>query len=163
MNLIKSKKRNDRKLYLDGAYVITEGYLISYEEEGPESCNCNKAKAKLKTGDVHMYIGLKEIALKINCIVVEIIPDFKKKHQDYEELLAENIRFGLPGFFYMILFMKRMRLIPVPVANLPGEKQLGKYIPLRRWENYKSGCLHHLKTLITSKSGILLPFFRLGL
>src|SRR5690242_20639720 len=55
-NLIPSKRRIDKDLYLNGAYVITEGYLISFEEEGPESCNCNKASKSKKNGDVHMYL-----------------------------------------------------------------------------------------------------------
>jgi hypothetical protein len=51
-NLIPSKKRIDKDLYLNGAFVTTEGYLISFEEEGPESCNCNKANKSKKNGDV---------------------------------------------------------------------------------------------------------------
>src|SRR5438552_3721603 len=88
--LITTKKRKDRNLFMDGAYVVTEGYLISFEEEGPESCNCQKAKKGLKNGDVHMYVGLKKDALKKDCIVVEITPPFKKKYPDYESLLEEN-------------------------------------------------------------------------
>lgn len=62
--LITTKKRKDRALFMDGAYVVTEGYLISFEEEGGESCNCQKAKKNLKNGDVHMYVGLKKMHLK---------------------------------------------------------------------------------------------------
>lgn len=97
-NLITSKKRADKGLYMDGAYVSTEGYLISFEEEGPEACNCNKANASLKNGDVHMYIGLKENAVKKDCIVVEITPAFKKKHPDYETMLGRNIKVKITGF-----------------------------------------------------------------
>ena len=97
-NLITSKKRKDRNLYADGAYVVTEGYLISFEEEGPEACNCDKAKTKLKNGDVHMYIGLKKNAAKKDCIVVEITPAFKKKNPDYETLLGKNIRVRITGY-----------------------------------------------------------------
>ena len=97
-NLITSKKRKDRNLYADGAYVVTEGYLISFQEEGPEACNCDKAKAKLKNGDVHMYIGLKKNAVKKDCIVVEITPAFKKKHPDYETLLDKNIMVRITGY-----------------------------------------------------------------
>jgi hypothetical protein len=97
-NLITSKKRKDRNLYADGAYVTTEGYLISFEEEGPEACNCGKAKASLKNGDVHMYLGLKKNAKKIDCIVVEITPAFKKKHPDYETMLGENIKVSITGY-----------------------------------------------------------------
>jgi hypothetical protein len=97
-NLLPSKKRKDRKLYADGAYVTTEGYLISLEEEGPEACNCGKAKASLKNGDVHMYLGLKKNAKKIDCIVVEITPAFKKKHPDYGTMLGENIKVSISGY-----------------------------------------------------------------
>ena len=97
-NLLPSKKRKDRNLYADGAYVYTEGYLISFEEEGPEACNCDKAKKSLKNGDVHMYIGLKKNALKKNCIVVEITPAFKKKNPDYADLLEENTMVRITGF-----------------------------------------------------------------
>lgn len=97
-NLITSKKRIDRNLYADGAYVFTEGYLISFQEQGPEACNCNKANASLKNGDVHMYIGLKKNALKKDCIVVEITPAFKKKHPDYETLLDKNIMVRITGY-----------------------------------------------------------------
>jgi hypothetical protein len=97
-NLLPSKKRKDRNLYADGAYVTTEGYLISFEEEGPEACNCGKAKASLKNGDVHMYLGLKKDAKKTDCIVVEITPAFKKKHPDYETMLGENIKVSISGY-----------------------------------------------------------------
>ena len=97
-NLITSKKRKDRNLYADGAYVITEGYLISFEEEGPEACNCGKAKKSLKNGDVHMYLGLKKNAKKIDCIVVEITPSFKKKHPDYETMMGKNIKVRITGY-----------------------------------------------------------------
>ncbi|MBL0180987.1 MAG: hypothetical protein IPP96_01365 [Chitinophagaceae bacterium] len=97
-NLLPSRKRADRNLYADGAYVVTEGWLISFEEEGPEACNCNKAKKSLKNGDVHMYLGLKKNALKKDCIVVEITPAFKKKHPDYADMLEENIQVRITGF-----------------------------------------------------------------
>jgi len=97
-NLLPARKRIDRHLYADGAYVVTEGFLISFEEEGPESCNCNKAKKSLKNGDVHIYLGLKKNALKKNCIVIEITPPFKKKHPDYESMLEENIKVRVKGY-----------------------------------------------------------------
>jgi len=97
-NLIPAKKRKDKNLYSDGAYAYTEGFLVSFQEQGPEACNCNKAKAKLKNGDVHMYIGLKKNALKKDCIVVEITPAFKKKHPNYETLLEKNTMVRITGY-----------------------------------------------------------------
>ncbi len=96
--LITSRKRKDKGLFMDGAYVITEGWLVSFEEEGPESCNCQKATKKKKNGDVHMYVGLKKNAAKKDCIVVEITPEFKKKNPDYATLLEENTKIRITGF-----------------------------------------------------------------
>ena len=62
---------------MNGAYVYTDGILVSFEEEGPESCNCQMAQKKDKDGDVHMSLGLKANAPKKNCIVVEITPASK--------------------------------------------------------------------------------------
>ena len=61
-HLINSVKKNDENRYLNGAYVYTEGYLISAEEQGPETCNCNKASKAKKSGDVHIYLGLTPVA-----------------------------------------------------------------------------------------------------
>lgn len=97
-NLLPSVKRDDRNLYADGAYVYSEGFLVSFEEEGPESCNCGKAKKSLKDGDVHMYLGLKKDAAKKNCIVVEITPAFKKKYPAYKQLLQENAKVRITGY-----------------------------------------------------------------
>lgn len=63
--------------------MYTEGYLINAILEGGESCNCGKADADLKTGDVHMYVGLTKTAKLKDCIVVEITPAFKKKYSNY--------------------------------------------------------------------------------
>src|SRR4051812_30276479 len=38
--LITSKKKGDSKNWKEGALVVTEGFLVSFEEEGAESCNC---------------------------------------------------------------------------------------------------------------------------
>jgi len=97
-NLLPSVKRNDRGLYGDGAYVYTEGILVSFEEEGPESCNCQAAKKSRKDGDVHMYLGLKKDALKKNCIVVEITPAYKKKHPNYAQSLQKNSKVRISGY-----------------------------------------------------------------
>jgi len=56
------------------------------------------ARKSKKDGDVHMYLGLKQNALKKNCIVVEITPAFKKKHPDYAALLTKNAMVKITGF-----------------------------------------------------------------
>jgi len=78
--------------------VVIEGFLISFEEEGPESCNCNKATKAKKNGDVHMYLALVKNAPKKNCIVIEITPNFKKKHPDYQNLFQKNARVRVTGY-----------------------------------------------------------------
>lgn len=96
--LINSGRREDQNLYRNGAYVQTEGYLISAEEQGPESCNCGLARKAQKNGDVHIYIGLVPGAPKKNCIVVEITPAYKKIHPDYKNTLVLNGRVKISGF-----------------------------------------------------------------
>jgi hypothetical protein len=96
--LITTKKKSDKNLFLDGAYVVTDGFLISFEEEGPESCNCGKASKANKDGDVHMYLALIKNAPKKNSIVIEITPAFKKKHPDYEDLFQKNAKVRVTGY-----------------------------------------------------------------
>jgi len=95
--LINSTKKNDANLYQNGAYVYTDGYLISAEEEGPESCNCNKAIKAKKNGDVHIYLGLAPNAVNKKCIIVEITPAYKKVHPDYAEALVKNKKVRVEG------------------------------------------------------------------
>lgn len=96
--LITKSKKNDEKKFFNGAYVFTEGYLISSEEEGPESCNCNKATKAKKNGDVHIYLGLVPNAPKKNCIVIEITPKYKKLHSDYSDNLVKNAHVRVEGY-----------------------------------------------------------------
>ena len=99
-NLLPTKKRVDKNLYMQGAYVYTEGYLTSHEEQGPETCNCNKASKANKTGDVHMYLSLVTDAPKKNSLVVEITPAFKKKFPDYDSLLIDGTKIRVFGFLF---------------------------------------------------------------
>jgi hypothetical protein len=96
--LITSKNKDDSKNWMEGAYVVTEGYLISFEEEGGESCNCGLADAQDKTGDVHIYVGLVKNAPKSKCIIVEITPAYKKLHSDYETSLEKNRKIRITGY-----------------------------------------------------------------
>lgn len=96
--LITTSKKNDENRYQNGAYVYTEGYLVSYEEQGPESCNCNKASKAQKNGDVHIYLGLIPNAPKKNCIVVEITPKYKKVHPNYGDVLLPKTRVRVEGY-----------------------------------------------------------------
>ena len=85
---LQAAKNNDRNKYTEGDYVYAEGYLVSAQEQGPESCNCHLADKNNKDGDVHIYIGLTKNALKSNCIVVEITPAYKALNTDYEQTLS---------------------------------------------------------------------------
>jgi hypothetical protein len=96
--LITTKKRKDENLFRNGAYVVTEGFLMSFEEEGAETCNCGKASKAKKNGDVHMYLALVKNAPKKNCIVIEITPAFKKIHPDYENLFKKNAKVRVTGY-----------------------------------------------------------------
>jgi hypothetical protein len=98
--LINSRKGDDSKRYSNGAYIVTSGYLVSHEEQGPESCNCKLAKASKKNGDVHIYLGLKPDAAKKDCIVIEITPAFKKLHPDYADLLQNHTKITVEGYLF---------------------------------------------------------------
>ena len=100
-NLLPSRKRkNDKSLWREGAYVVMDGYLVDFEEQGPESCNCNEALKSKKTGDVHMFLGLVPAAAKKNCLVIEITPAFKKKFSDYEDILIKNAKIRVWGYLF---------------------------------------------------------------
>src|SRR5258705_4742684 len=97
-SMVSSGKQDDTNWFTSGKYIVTEGFLINAIEEGPESCNCGTAEAKLKNGDVHMYLGLTKTAKPKNCIIIEITPAFKKKHPDYEKFLNLKKKIRVTGF-----------------------------------------------------------------
>lgn len=97
-DMVSSTKKDDTDWFTSGTYIVTEGFLINAIEEGPESCNCGTADAKLKNGDVHMYLGLTKTAKPRNCIIIEITPAFKKKHPNYENLLTLKKKIRVTGF-----------------------------------------------------------------
>src|SRR5262249_24069642 len=97
-SLISNKKQEDSSWFTQGRYITTEGFLINAIEEGPESCNCGRANAGLKTGDVHMYLGLTKNANRKKCIIVEITPHFKKVHPDYATILTPKTKIRVAGF-----------------------------------------------------------------
>lgn len=98
--LLPSKPRkNDKTLWKEGAYVVMEGYLVDFAEQGPESCNCALANDKEKTGDVHMFLGLAKNSAKKNCIVIEITPKFKDRFPDYEaKYLKKKAKIRVYGY-----------------------------------------------------------------
>lgn len=97
-SLISSSKQEDSTWFTVGRYIYTEGYLINAIQEGGESCNCGQADATLKTGDVHMYLGLTKTAKPKNCIIIEITPAFKKKYSNYENYLTPKKKIRVTGF-----------------------------------------------------------------
>lgn len=96
--LITRSHQADINNFKEGAYVSVVGYLLSFKEEGPESCNCGLANASKKTGDVHIYLGLTPTADKKNCIVVEITPAFKKLHPNYQTYLKNGSKIKVTGY-----------------------------------------------------------------
>lgn len=99
-NLLPSRRRIDKDLWFEGAYVYTEGYLTSADEQGPESCNCKQASIKNKNGDVHMYLSMTAGALKKNSLVVEMTPAFKKKYPEYRDNLILYNKVRVYGFLF---------------------------------------------------------------
>ena len=97
-SMLSTTKQDDKDWFNVGDYIITEGYLVNAIEEGGESCNCGNANATLKTGDVHMYLGLTKNAKTENCIIIEITPAFKKKHPDYGKYLTLKKKIRVTGY-----------------------------------------------------------------
>jgi len=83
--------KKDADAWWEGAYVeINDAYLVTAEEQGPETCNCGLADERKKDGDVHINIGNKrDLKDKNNnyYVVVEITPSYKKLHPNYEQVL----------------------------------------------------------------------------
>ena len=96
--VINAEPHDDKHDFKNGELAQLKGYLVSFKEEGPESCNCKLGNAREKTGDVHMYIGLAPDAPKNECVVVEITPAFKKLHPDYEKYLQNNTPITVTGY-----------------------------------------------------------------
>ena len=97
-SVIGAPKHEDSTDFTVGSYVALKGFLVSFQEEGGESCNCGLAVAAEKTGDVHMYIGLTAGAPKTECVIVEITPDFKRLHPDYEQMLNAKTQVTVSGY-----------------------------------------------------------------
>ncbi len=88
----------DSSRFHNGTYASTAGYITSYEERGPESCNCDEASKSAHTGDVHIYIGSSPDAPKRECMIVEITPAYKLLHPDYGDKLIKGNHVKVTGF-----------------------------------------------------------------
>ncbi len=88
----------DSSRFHNGTYASTTGYITSYEERGPESCNCDEASKSAHTGDVHIYIGATPDAPKKECMIVEITPAYKLLHPDYGDKLIKGNQVKVTGF-----------------------------------------------------------------
>lgn len=88
----------DSSRFHNGTYATTTGYITSYEERGPESCNCDEGSKSAHTGDVHIYIGSSPVAPKRECMLVEITPAFKQLHPDYSDKLIKGNQVKVTGF-----------------------------------------------------------------
>lgn len=88
----------DSSRFHNGTYASTTGYITSYEERGPESCNCDEASKSAHTGDVHIYLGSSPDAPKRDCMIVEITPAYKLLHPDYSDKLIKGNQVKVTGF-----------------------------------------------------------------
>lgn len=96
--VIKAPHHNDKSDFVENLYVYAQGYLVDFEEQGAEPCNCYRASKTLKNGNVRLYIGLEPVARKQNCVVVEITPDFKKRYPDYAKYLIKGSKIKVAGY-----------------------------------------------------------------
>ena len=91
-DLLQGKKPvKDRHDFKEGTYVeINDGYMMDFEEKGPEDCNCHLAQKKKATGDVHIVLctqGNLEKEDNDFTLVVEITPSYKALHHGYTSTL----------------------------------------------------------------------------
>ena len=86
-----TKPVKDSASFKEGTYVeLSGGYLMSFEEKGPESCNCHLADATKGTGDVHINLCTRDnlqAADNNYSLIVEITPSYKALHPQYTDLL----------------------------------------------------------------------------
>lgn len=79
----------DREFWYEGTYVeMSDAYLIDYDPEAGEQCNCYKAKKNLADpyGDIHINVGTKQDLENHNnnyFVVVELTASYKKLNPDY--------------------------------------------------------------------------------
>jgi hypothetical protein len=97
-NIIIKNPKPDRRKFIEETYVSITGFIIDFVEEGKETCNCGKASKKMKTGDMHINLGLVADAAKKNCMIVEITPSFKKLHPDYATMLQKGNKVTVTGY-----------------------------------------------------------------
>lgn len=88
----------DKDIYRVGDYRYVEGYIVDWEEEGPESCNCHMASKAQKTGDLHIFLGTKPNAPKSKCVIVEITPKFKRRYVDYANKVIIGTKVRVWGY-----------------------------------------------------------------
>lgn len=96
--VIRASRHEDKNDFFEDLYVYIKGYLVDFEEQGPEPCNCYKASKYLKNGNVRIYIGLEPTAPKHNCVVAEITPDFKRRHPNYAKYLVKGSKVKIAGY-----------------------------------------------------------------
>ncbi len=97
-NVISSPRHEDKNDFQEDLYVYMNGYLVDFEEQGPEACNCYYASKSLKNGNVRVLIGLTPNAPKYNCVAAALTPDFKKRHPDYEKHLIKGSKIKVAGY-----------------------------------------------------------------
>lgn len=77
----------DENHFTEGTYVeISDAYLMTFEEQGPEDCNCHYGNKKKHTGDVHINLCNESNLKAANnnyTMIVEITPSYKALHPKY--------------------------------------------------------------------------------
>jgi hypothetical protein len=86
----------------DGKYYSVEGYILSGEEQGPETCNCDKSKQTDHDGDIHFYVTdhLTAKTKKWDCFIVEITPGYRIKHPEFNVSDYVNKHVRISGYLY---------------------------------------------------------------
>lgn len=69
----------DSRRFSSSSYVRLTGYLVELKGGGKESCNC--ATEIEVQQDIHIYIGQTPHAEKIQCMIAEVTPEWKRLHK----------------------------------------------------------------------------------
>jgi len=81
-------------------YVSVEAILISGEDQGPESCNCDLASEKNHDGDIHFYLSDRPDAKKYESFIAEITPKYRAKYGAIKENAYNTKRVKIYGYLF---------------------------------------------------------------
>ena len=81
-------------------YVFTEGYIVSGEDMGPESCNCDLAKKGNHDGDIHFYIASSPNATKYQSMIAEVTPAYRVKFGSPDAVVYNGKKVRVYGYLF---------------------------------------------------------------